>query len=123
MNATLNPGAPNAFAAAVQWLDGTLLGTLASSVAVIAVASVGVLLLSGRVDVRRSAQVIFGCFILFGASSIATGIMNAVNGTGRAVEVEAARLPPPDYPSVSARAPLPATPYDPYAGAAMPSRR
>jgi type IV secretion system protein VirB2 len=123
MNATLNPDAPNAFAAAVQWLDGTMLGTLASAIAVIAVASVGFLLLSGRLDVRRAAQVIFGCFILFGASSIAAGIVNAANGGSTKADLEAAPLPPTVYPIAPAQAHGPPAPYDPYAGAAMPARR
>jgi type IV secretory pathway VirB2 component (pilin) len=111
-----DPAAPNAFAAAVQWLDSTLLGTIATAVAVIAVASIGFLLMSGRVDVRRAAQVIFGCFILFGASSIAAGIMRAADGAP--VEIRAVPLPP------LAAAPQtgPAAAYDPYAGAALPPR-
>lgn len=123
MDAGVDPNAPNAFGAAVQWLDATLLGTLASAIAVIAVACVGLLLLSGRVDVRRAGQVVLGCFILFGASSIAGGIIDAINGGPARAEVEAAPLPPPPaYPAVPARASLPAAPYDPYAGAAMPTR-
>ncbi len=115
------PTAPNAFAAAVQWLDSTLLGTVATGVAVIAVASVGFLLLLGRVDVRRAAQVIFGCFILFGASSIAAGIMRAVNADGAPPKVQTAPPPPPTDPPAAPQT-RPAAAYDPYAGAALPSQ-
>lgn len=59
---------------AVQWLQGTLLGTIATVVAVIAVACVGLLMLSGRLNWRYGAVVILGCFILFGAASIVAGI-------------------------------------------------
>ncbi|ANC52542.1 type VI secretion protein [Brevundimonas sp. GW460-12-10-14-LB2] len=59
---------------AVQWLQGTLLGTIATVVAVIAVACVGFLMLSGRLNWRYGAIVILGCFILFGAASIVAGI-------------------------------------------------
>ncbi len=59
---------------AVQWLQGTLLGTIATVVAVIAVASVGLLMLTGRINWRYGATVIIGCFILFGAASIVGGI-------------------------------------------------
>jgi type IV secretion system protein VirB2 len=59
---------------AVQWLQGTLLGTIATVVAVIAVACVGLLMLSGRLNWRYGAVVIVGCFILFGAASIVAGI-------------------------------------------------
>ena len=62
---------------AVQWLQGTLLGTVATVVAVIAVASVGFMLLTGRMNWRYGALVILGCFILFGAASIVGGIQQA----------------------------------------------
>jgi type IV secretion system protein VirB2 len=59
---------------AARWLQGTLLGTVATVVAVIAVAVVGLLMLSGRINWRYGAIVILGCFILFGAASIVGGI-------------------------------------------------
>ena len=59
---------------AVSWLQGTLLGTVATVVAIIAVASVGFLMLTGRMNWRYGATVILGCFILFGAASIVGGI-------------------------------------------------
>ncbi|MFC7536509.1 TrbC/VirB2 family protein [Sphingomonas sp. GCM10030256] len=59
---------------ALYWLQGTLLGTVATVVAVIAVASVGFLMLTGRLNWRYGATVILGCFILFGAASIVGGI-------------------------------------------------
>jgi type IV secretion system protein VirB2 len=59
---------------AARWLQGTLLGTVATVVAVIAVAVVGLLMLSGRINWRHGAIVILGCFILFGAASIVGGI-------------------------------------------------
>lgn len=62
---------------AVYWLQGTLLGTIATTVAVIAVASVGLLMLTGRINWRHGAIVILGCFILFGAASIVGGIRTA----------------------------------------------
>lgn len=65
---------------AVSWLEGTLLGTVATVVAVIAVASVGFMMLTGRINWRYGAVVILGCFILFGAASIVAGIRTAANG-------------------------------------------
>lgn len=62
---------------ALHWLQGTLLGTVATAVAVIAVASVGFLMLTGRMNWRYGATVILGCFILFGATSIVGGIQAA----------------------------------------------
>jgi hypothetical protein len=104
----------------VGWVEGTLLGTVATAVAVIAVASVGFLLLSGRIDLRRGAQVIFGCFILFGASSIAAGIMRIADDSGTPADVPA---PPPLVDPYNRAKPIAKpVPYDPYAGAALPTR-
>ena len=65
---------------AVNWLQGTLLGTVATVVAVIAVAAVGFGMLTGRINWRHGAVVILGCFILFGAASIVGGIRAAAVG-------------------------------------------
>ena len=65
---------------AVNWLQGTLLGTVATTVAVIAVAVVGFMMLTGRINWRHGAVVILGCFILFGAASIVAGIRAASMG-------------------------------------------
>ncbi len=65
---------------AVNWLQGTLLGTVATVVAVIAVASVGFMMLTGRINWRHGAVVIIGCFVLFGAASIVAGIRAAATG-------------------------------------------
>jgi type IV secretion system protein VirB2 len=59
---------------AVTWMQETLLGEVASGVAVIAVAVVGLLMLTGRINWRYGATVIVGCFILFGAATIVGGI-------------------------------------------------
>jgi type IV secretion system protein VirB2 len=64
---------------AVEWLQGTLLGTVATVVAVIAVATVGYMMLTGRINWRYGAVVILGCFILFGAASIVAGIQQAAS--------------------------------------------
>jgi type IV secretion system protein VirB2 len=64
---------------AVNWMQGTLLGTVATVVAVIAVAAVGFGMLTGRINWRHGAVVILGCFILFGAASIVAGIRAAAS--------------------------------------------
>ena len=69
-----DPAGSGVIVGAVRWLEGTLLGTIATVVAVIAVASVGLLMLTGRINWRYGATVIIGCFILFGAASIVGGI-------------------------------------------------
>lgn len=65
---------------AVNWLQGTLLGTVATVAAVIAVAAVGFMMLTGRINWRHGAVVILGCFVLFGAASIVAGIRSSVGG-------------------------------------------
>ena len=67
---------------AMRWMQGTLLGTVATAAAVIAIASVGFLMLTGRINWRHGAVVILGCFILFGAASIVSGIQSAATLTG-----------------------------------------
>ena len=69
-----DPQGSGVLVSAMGWLQGTLLGTVATVAAVIAVASVGFLMLTGRINWRYGATVIFGCFILFGAGSIVAGI-------------------------------------------------
>lgn len=71
-----DPAGSGVLVSAVQWLQGTLLGTLATVVAVIAVAVVGLMMLTGRINWRYGATVILGCFILFGAASIVAGIQS-----------------------------------------------
>jgi type IV secretion system protein VirB2 len=74
-----DPQGSGAIVSAVRWLQGTLLGTVATVVAVIAVASVGFLMLTGRINWRYGATVILGCFILFGAASIVAGIQSTAS--------------------------------------------
>lgn len=69
-----DPAGSGPIVGAIQWLQGTLLGTVATVVAVIAVASIGFLMLTGRMNWRYGATVILGCFVLFGAASIVGGI-------------------------------------------------
>lgn len=75
-----DPEGSGVIVGAVNWLQGTLLGTVATVVAVIAVASVGFAMLTGRINWRHGAVVILGCFILFGAASIVAGIRAAAVG-------------------------------------------
>ena len=74
-----DPAGSGVLVSAVRWLEGTLLGTVATVVAVIAVASVGFLMLTGRINWRYGATVILGCFILFGAASIGAGIQSTAS--------------------------------------------
>ena len=115
-----DPAASGAIVAAVQWLEGTLLGTIATTIAVVAVASIGLMALSGRVELRRAGTAILGCFILFGASSIVAGLESAARN-GNAYEPVPPQIVSSEL-SPLARPPAPRTGYDPYAGASVPVR-
>lgn len=78
--AQANPQGSGPIVSALSWLQGTLLGNVATSVAVIAVAMVGFMMLTGRMNWRFGATVILGCFILFGSASIVAGIQSAATG-------------------------------------------
>lgn len=113
-----DPAGSSVLVAAIAWLEGTVLGTIATTVAIIAVAAVGLMMLGGRVNLRHGATVVLGCFILFGASSIVAGIQSFVGGG----DVTAIVYRP--EPPVRALPPLPprAVDADPYAGASLPNR-
>ena len=72
-----DPQGSGPIVAALMWLQGTLLGNVATAVAVIAVAMVGFMMLTGRMNWRFGATVIIGCFILFGSAAIVSGIQSA----------------------------------------------
>lgn len=74
-----DPAGSGPLVSAVNWLQGTLLGTVATVVAVIAVAVVGFMMLTGRINWRYGVTVILGCFILFGAASIVAGIQSTAS--------------------------------------------
>lgn len=69
-----DPAGSGPIVGAVDWLQGTLLGNVATAVAVIAVAAVGFMMLTGRINWKYGATVVIGLFILFGAASIVGGI-------------------------------------------------
>lgn len=115
-----NPAGSAALVDAAQWIQGTLLGTLATSVAVIAVAWIGFGMLSGRINLQRGATVILGCFVVFGAPVIAAGLMK-MGGTGNSGVVVTAPVPPSPPPPRPTPTSTP-KPYDPYAGASVPIR-
>lgn len=77
-----SPQGSGPIVAAIQWIQGTLLGNVATSVAVIAVAVVGFMMLTGRMNWRHGVTVILGCFILFGAAAIVAGIQAAARAAG-----------------------------------------
>ena len=101
-----------ALPAAVQWVEGVLLGTAGMTLAAIAVAWVGFAMLTGRIDWRRGLRVVLGCFILLGAPVIVAELRGMASGFGAqaGAGAEPARLTLPDR----------VQPRDPYAGASLP---
>jgi type IV secretory pathway VirB2 component (pilin) len=121
----MDPDGTQPVISAVQWLQGTLLGTVATTAAVIAVASMGMMLLTGRVDLRRGASIVIGCFILFGASSVVAGFRSYAIASDQFAPVP--MISPPAVESISLRTSIDAanrspTITDPYAGASVPPR-
>ena len=78
--AASDPAGSGPIVGAVNWLQGTLLGNVATAVAVIAVAAIGFMMLTGRMNWKYGATVVLGLFILFGAASIVGGIRSVAGG-------------------------------------------
>lgn len=59
---------------ALLWMQSILLGPIATALAVMAVAGVGFMMLTGRMNWRYGATVIIGVFIIFGAPRLVNTI-------------------------------------------------
>ena len=103
----------SALVSASEWLVGLVTGSLATGIAVIAIAVIGFGMLNGRLDVRRGASAILGCFILFGAPTIAGALSDLARSEEPAIPGPALAAqgigPPPNTPPQQ----------DPYAGASL----
>ncbi|MDZ4058033.1 MAG: TrbC/VirB2 family protein [Polynucleobacter sp.] len=106
----------SALVEAVQWAVAALTGSLATAAATLAVASFGYLVFMGQMDLRRAAQVILGCFILFSAPKIAAGLigLGTLSPNGH---VESTLPPSIKLPSLPQPNSHPT--HDPYAAAAI----
>ena len=71
--------ASSVFAAAGQWVTGTLLGSVAVSLCVIAIAFVGLRMMTGHLAARDGLRVVIACFVLLGAATIAAGVRRAAD--------------------------------------------
>jgi type IV secretory pathway VirB2 component (pilin) len=105
----------NSIVTAVTRVEHLLTGTLATTLAVIAIAGLGYRLLTGQLGPRRALQVVLGIFILFGAPTLVRELMAASRSSDVAAPDPGAMpvIPPP-------AAPKPPPARDPYAGAAVP---
>lgn len=104
-------------AGAIDWMTGTLLGSVATGLCIIAIAVVGLMMLSGRLALREGARVVLGCFVLFGAPTLAVALRDLADGGPAKVPVEVAA------PALPPRPPLATSTYDPYAGASLRTNR
>ncbi len=109
------PGEPGVLANAVGWITGTLLGTVATTACIIAVALVGFSMLAGRLPVRQGARVVLGCFLLLGAPMIAS----AFGGFWQSRSAPAPAPPAAAAPTGNPRGDLPPVDSEPYAGASL----
>ena len=75
-----DPAGSSPLLAALNWVQGTLLGNVATTAAVIAVALIGYAMLTGRFEWRRGLVVLVGIFVIFGAVSIVAGIRSLAGG-------------------------------------------
>lgn len=117
-----NPPADSPIADGVVWVQGAALGTSATTVAVLAVAAIGLLMLSGRLELRRGITVVIGCFILFGAAGFAAALTAAASADNAPSTPAAPSLDSLPNQLRSSPPPPPAA-YDPYAGASVPQAR
>lgn len=72
-----DPAGSGPINSAFSWMQQTMLGTVATTVAVMAVAAVGFMMLTGRTNWRFGATVIIGVMIIFGAATIVGGLQSA----------------------------------------------
>jgi type IV secretory pathway VirB2 component (pilin) len=100
-------------AATTRWLAQLLTGSIGTTIAIIAVALTGLSMLQGRISARDAARIVLGCFILFGAPSIARSILGH-QSPRPAARAEIYNAPPGFI------APPSQQNNDPYAGASVP---
>lgn len=110
------PHSETALVHAVSWVEHLLLGQIGTTLAVIAMAMLGLALLQGRMAIREGVRIVLGCFILFGAAGIAHGLAGLARSGNASVPLLTATAAPPP-PSLPEPPPVNS---DPYAGASVP---
>lgn len=105
--------------AAANWVIALLSGSLAMTLAVLAIAAVGFMMLAGRIDIRRAGLVVLGCFLVFGANTIAAQLLGVVDWDQQ-LAAPPTEIFRPEVPMPQPKRENPSPGYDPYAGAALP---
>lgn len=112
------PEAPGAIGPATEWIASGLTGSVAVTLAVLGIASIGFAMLTGNLAVRRGVATLAGCFVFFGAAVVARsllGVAGAQSKSASVVEQSNLFAPlPPTLPKIEEQRPA-----DPYAGAAL----
>lgn len=112
-----NLSSSSALCSATDWVVALLTGSLALSVATLAIAAIGFLMLSGRAPIGRTGRVIVGCFILFSAPVIGRALAALQHDQEPTESLPGAAVPAaPTYQPTVPRFEQ----KDPYAGAAVP---
>lgn len=102
---------------ATHWVVALLGSSLTTIIAVVIVGCSGVLLLSGRFQIRRTVQTILGLFLLFEAADTANGLLGVVS-TEHSEEPISISAPE----TRSTEKPQPSV-IDPYAGPSLPMQQ
>jgi type IV secretory pathway VirB2 component (pilin) len=116
--AVTDPNQGSSLLAAAQWLEGLVQGPLAVALAVIAVAATGLMMLSGRLAIRRGLVATLGCFVLFGAPAIARGFFASATSLAGSNELVVPKFETASPPLPAPQAGKPQI-ADPYAGASV----
>ena len=107
------PSATGTLSSAGAWMTSLLAGEAAFAIATLSIALLGFLFLTGRMDWPRAAWSVVGVALLFGAPTIASGILEEEQA-GPISRSPSVPLQP-ELPTA-----LPPAQADPYAGASVP---
>jgi type IV secretory pathway VirB2 component (pilin) len=113
------PSHTQAFGVVADWLPEVLSGSLATALGIVAIGLVGLSLFQGRLRLKHAALVVMGIFLLMGAPVIGAGIVGNSHQASLAL-MPTTVAPPPAVPSNNLAPP--ANPFDPYAGASVPTQ-
>ena len=111
-----SPASGGALTGAADWVGSLLTGSLALAIATLAIAAIGFMMLRGRAPVGRAGRIILGCFVLFSAPVIASGLVGLQRDRQLDGPADASVAQLPAYqPTIAGM-----EEKDPFAGAAAP---
>jgi type IV secretory pathway VirB2 component (pilin) len=94
---------------ALQWAISVLYGPLGTTIAIISIALLGALMLTGRMPMRRGMQMVLALFLFFGAATLATIFVSQAPTATPTTAIADNAIPPTDVEATNV--------FDPYAGA------